>query len=112
MKLPSGVFGKAVKKARLEKNLTQEKLAELVNITHMHMKQVESERRNPSFEVLVKLVYALDLSLDSVFANSDIDETQEMKNKINLALSKCDKRELSIIYATIEAMLEEYAEKV
>ena len=52
MDLPRGLLGSAIKRARLDKNLTQEKLAEIINITPMHMKQLESERRNPSVEVL------------------------------------------------------------
>jgi transcriptional regulator with XRE-family HTH domain len=105
MDLPRGIFGKAVKKARLDKNLTQEKLAELIGITPMHMKQLESERRNPSVEVLYRLVYALDLSLDSLFSHTHDDETRELLNKINLALNRCTNHELSIVYATIEAIL-------
>ncbi len=104
MDLLRGSFGNAIKKARLGKSLTQEKLAELINITPMHMKQLESERRNPSVEVLYRLVYALDLSLDSLFSNPD-DNTQELRNKINLCLDRCNEHELQVIYATIEAML-------
>jgi len=80
MKLEYGVFGAAVKKARRAKGLTQEKLAELIDITPMHVKQLESERRNPSVAVLFKLVTVLDLSLDSLFSNTD-DDVQDIKGK-------------------------------
>jgi len=103
MSLPHGLLGSAIKKARLNKNLTQEKLAELIGITPMHVKQLESERRNPSVDVLYKLVSALDLSLDSLFFDSD-DEEQKMRNKINLSLSHCNVRKMEIAYATIEAL--------
>jgi len=104
MELERGVFGSAVKKARHEKGLTQEKLAELIEITPMHVKQLESERRNPSVAVLFKLVNALDMSLDSLFSNTD-DELQGLKDKISLCLGRCNVHELQIAYATIEAML-------
>ena len=106
MDLPGGSFGDAVKKARQDKGLTQEKLAEIIEITPAHMKQIESERRNPSVDVLYKLVFALDLSLDSLFSDSgDGDEEQRLKYKINRCLDRCSVHELSVAYATIEAML-------
>ena len=104
MELPSGTLGGAIKKARRSKKLTQENLAELVGITPMHIKQIESERRNPSIEVLFKLAYILDLSLDSLFSNTD-DGTQELRSKINLCLDRCNVRELQVTYATIEALI-------
>ena len=104
MELPRGLLGSAIKKARLGKNLTQEKLAEIINITPMHMKQLERERRNPSVEVLYRLVYALDLSLDSLFSSQD-NNTQELRNTINLGLNRCNEHELQVVYATIEALL-------
>ena len=107
-----GSLGGAIKKARVEKKLTQEKLAEKIGITPAHMKQLESERRKPSVDVLYKLVFALDLSLDSLFSNPD-DNTQEIKHRIILCLDRCSVHELQVAYATIEAMLkkEEKAEQ-
>ena len=103
MSIPHGVLGSAIKKARLDKNLTQEKLAEMIGITPMHVKQLESERRNPSVDVLYKLVTALDLSLDTLFSDNE-DAKQKLRNKILLSLGHCTVREMEIAYATIEAM--------
>ena len=106
MDLPGGSVGDAIKKARLEKKLTQEKLAELIGITPMHLKQLESGRRNPSIEVLYKLVFTLGLSLDSLFTSSgDSDELQSIKYKISLCLDRCSVHELNVAYATLEALL-------
>ena len=104
MDSPRKSFGSIMKKARLEKKLTQEKLAELISITPNHVKQLESERRKPSVKVLNKLVHILDLSLDSMFSDSN-DDLLELKNKINLCLDRCSVHELQVAYATIEAML-------
>ena len=104
MEPPRISFGSAAKKARIDKKLTQEKLAELIGITPNHMKQIESGRRNPSHDVLFRLVYALDLSLDSLSADSD-DAAKDLKYKINLCLERCSIHELQVAYATIEALL-------
>ena len=103
MELQCGLLGNAIKRARCDKNLTQEKLAEMINITPMHVQQLESERRKPSFEVLYKLVFTLDISLDSLFLGTD-DHKQELIQKINLNLSRCSSYELQVVYATVEAL--------
>ena len=112
MDSPRGSLGSAIKNARVEKKLTQERLAEIIGITPAHMKQLESERRKPSVDVLYKLVHALNLSLDSLFSNTD-DNSQDLKQRINLCLDRCSVHELQVAYATIEAMLnkEEKAEQ-
>jgi len=97
-------FGSAIKKARKEKKLTQEKLAELVDVSTKHLQQLESGRREPSVKVLQKLVFALDLSLDSIFSNSD-DELQELRDKTNICLNRFGVYELNVVYATVVALL-------
>ena len=105
MELQRGLFGSSIKKARLEKKLTQERLAEVVGITPTHLKQLESERRKPSVDVLYSLAYSLDLSLDSLLSKTQ-DGSQELRNRINLCLDRCSVHEQKIVYATIEAMLD------
>jgi transcriptional regulator with XRE-family HTH domain len=50
----------------LQKHLSQEELAELVEITPTHIKHIESEHRKPSLELLYRLVRTLNLSLDTL----------------------------------------------
>ena len=104
MEVPSGSVGSAIKKARLEKSLTQEQLAEMVDVSPMHIKQLESERRNPSSKVLLKLVHALDLPVGTILSDT-VDDTKELRDKINICLDRCSVHELKIAYATIEALL-------
>ena len=52
-------LGAALREARMEKNYTQEYLAELLNITPTHMKHIESGHRKPSIEVYFKMVEVL-----------------------------------------------------
>ena len=106
MKLQRGQLGGSIKKARNNKNLTQEELAELVGVTTEHIQQVESERRNPSSDLLLTIADTLDMSLDALLANND-DYAQELKKKINLGLNHCSTRDMEIAYTTIEAMREQ-----
>lgn len=59
-------LGEAIRAARMRKGLTQEALAELLDITPIHLKNMESSRRKPSVPLLFALMELLDLSVDTL----------------------------------------------
>ncbi|MCL2695920.1 MAG: helix-turn-helix domain-containing protein [Clostridiales bacterium] len=54
-------YREIIKKKRIEKGLSQNKLAKLVGITQPFMNEIESGRKSPSVEVLIKLCKELDI---------------------------------------------------
>ncbi len=105
MGLDIKLLGMTIKNARLEKKLTQEQLAELVGITSIHLKQLESGRRKPSIDVLYNLTLTLNFSIDSIFFPKRADGI-DLHDKIERSLSNCTLHELRVIYTTISAMTE------
>jgi len=103
MQLEIKDLGAAIKRARLEKNLTQERLAEIINITPIHIKQLESGSRKPSVDVLYKLAKTLNMSIDEVFFPEKTD-CKELIHKIQRGMSDCSEHELQVLYATLTAM--------
>ena len=59
-------LGESIRAARMRKGLTQEALAEMLDITPIHLKNMESSRRNPSVPLLFALMEILDLSVDAL----------------------------------------------
>ncbi len=97
MALPSGVLGAAIKSARLENNLSQEKLAELIDITPIHLKHLESEHRKPSVDVLFKLVEVLHISLDHLLLPEKDLPHSEIYIKARCLLEQCTEQEQEIL---------------
>ena len=64
--ISKGILGNAIRAARISNNLSQEELAELVDITPTHLKHIESEHRKPSIEVLFRLAKVLNMSVDNI----------------------------------------------
>lgn len=59
-------LGEAIRAARIRRGLTQEALAELLDITPIHLKNMESSRRNPSVPLLFRMMELLDFSVDEL----------------------------------------------
>ena len=60
-------FGARIKELRLQKNLSQEKLANLAEVDRTYMTSVENGRRNISILNIEKISLALGLSVQEFF---------------------------------------------
>lgn len=98
-------FGLTIKKARLEKRLTQEEVAEMLSITPIHIKQIEAGNRMPSVEVLYKIAITLNYSVDAAFFPEN-EDNKAMIYKIERLLRSCTPHDLCVIYATANALKE------
>ncbi len=103
MSMDKKTLGAAIKTARLENRLTQEKLAEMVGIAPSHVKQIEAGSRSPSVEVLYKLARILNFSVDDVFFPAKRDD-RDLLYKIERSLQECSVHELKVVYSTISAL--------
>ena len=61
------IFGSRVKELRLEKNLTQQELAEKINLSTNFIGMVERGERNTSVDKIFKLAKAFNISLAEFF---------------------------------------------
>lgn len=102
--LEKGALGNAIRQARINSGLSQERLAELAGITPTHLKHIESEHRKPSVEVLFRLVDVLHFSVDRLFMPA-ADEREELLHMAELLLARCSEKQLHVTIALLEAML-------
>jgi transcriptional regulator with XRE-family HTH domain len=99
-------LGAVIKNARLNKQLTQEQLAEKVGIGPRHIMAIENEGKHPSYEVLYKLIQILDISADSIFRPKTVNQSIEQEQFIREFLS-CSEREQKIVSETMRVLLRE-----
>ena len=85
-------------------------MAEIVGINTTHLSRLETGRYQPSFEVLIKLADALQVTTDYLLSDTD-DEEQEIRiqdqsfvDKIRL-LDSLDDKEKETVINVIDAML-------
>ncbi len=99
-------LGKNIQKYRKLNTITQEKLAEMIDIEINSISSIERGRYFPSPDTLVKISEALNVSLSDLFTFTSYtcaDYEKEIKNNINLM--KDDPVKLSAVNAFIKNIL-------
>ena len=102
--MEQGLLGNTIRQARIDNHLTQEQLAELVQITPTHLKHIESEHRKPSIEVLFSLASVLHFSLDALLLTNETYEHTKRKNELNLLINSCTDQELDVFIAALREL--------
>lgn len=60
------IFAENVRAERARRQLSQEKLAEMADITPEYLARIEKERYSPSLVVIANLALALNVTLDTL----------------------------------------------
>lgn len=72
-------IGKKIKDKRQQKNISQEKLAELVDVTPSYISNIESGNRIASLPTMLEIVKVLDLSLDYLLLENVTDDSDNIE---------------------------------
>ena len=75
-------MGKVARKAREDKGITQATLAEKIDVSLRTIIAIENGKRNPTFDVLYRLVHALDIPADLIFRPDNLSNTPEQEQFI------------------------------
>lgn len=56
-----------IRLARLKKRLSQEKLAEMVDISTKYLNMIENRKANPTIVIVIKICQVLEIDLNSIY---------------------------------------------
>lgn len=91
-------LGKRIAELRNKRNMTQDRLAELVNYSTNHIAKLESARTNPSFELLVSIASALNIELKELFNFPEQHTEKYIRNQLINVVNSTDYKTLKIMY--------------
>ncbi len=97
-------IGCIIKQYRIERQISQEALAEIVDITPTHLKHIESGHRRPSVEVMFSIFNTLSISFDEL--KDCINDKSLELIKINQLLEECEKEKLNTIYKITKVIVD------
>ena len=100
-------IGKRIKSAREKKGLTQEQLAEQVNLSPMHISVIERGNKLPRLETLINIANVLDVSADILLqdvVNNQIKlHTSEASNLMAQLSREDQRRVLAALHSFVES---------
>ena len=87
-------LGERIAQTRKSQKLSQEKLAELADITATNLSHIERGKIKTSIETLVAIANALNVTSNDLLCDSLNHSTQELKTQIAACLDGCTMQEL------------------
>ena len=94
-------LGRRIQQIRKSKNLTQEKLAEMIGIDTPNLSNIERGKRFVSSETLEKIIKSLDIPEKDLFDFEHIKSKDEMINSICTILNESNIKEIAYYYRMI-----------
>lgn len=103
-------FGDNVKKIRVEKNISQQELADIVGIHSTHVSRYERNMAQPSVEIAKKMAEALNVTVDTlIYGQQDEKAKNNLKDAdlLNLftKVQLLDKQDLTAVKSMLKAYI-------
>ena len=97
-------IGRRIKMTRLERELTQEQLAEITGLSTVHISNVETANTKVSLQSLVKIANALHTSIDGILYDNLTSNQHVFEGKMVEVIRDCNAHEIRVIADTAEAL--------
>ena len=101
------VAGIKIKRMRTNRGLTQEALAEIVDISQRTLCGIEMGENFCTAETLDKIIKALETTPEELFALDHIKDEKDLISEICNSVHKLKKEKLEIAYKVIKGLLKE-----
>ena len=99
-------IGSRIKEAREQAHLTQEELAEIVDISPTHMSVIERGVKTPKLATFVKIANALHLSADALLQDVVTPVTDSITAELSVRIGRLPQKEQTRILNAIRALTE------
>ena len=99
------IMSRNIKAARIERSLTQERVAELAGISPVYYCQIELGNKSPSLETLINISEALHISIDTLVYGSSAKSHQRDLEKL---FDECDEKDMAKLRKVLYTVAEEF----
>lgn len=99
-------LGKRIQEIRKSKNITQEKLAETIDMETTNLSNIERGKKFMTADTLEKIINALDVKAKDLFDFGHITTSSKLKELIIDQLDTLSKNKLQYLYKTIQNLNE------
>lgn len=100
------IMGDNIRRVRKSINMTQEKLAECIDVSSVFISQIENGARKPSLETIYNLSVVLKTPVDDLLKNVMPIETFPDFDELSLLLKNRTKSEINFATSILKELLE------
>lgn len=97
-------LGSRIRTMRLERKITQEKLAEAAGVGVTHISHIETGNSIPSLQTLVDIINALDCTADELLCMEVRESRPMLNNWLGELVADCSDSEVKLITDMVVAM--------
>ena len=106
MELDSKAIGKRIKIARIKADLTQEMLAEKIELSPTHLSNIETGTTRVSLATIVSIANGLEITVDDILCDNVVKARVQFEEDIAEILDDCDEYEIRMIKDMAAALKE------
>lgn len=99
-------IGQRIKIARIKKGITQEAIADIIDITPAHMSNVETGKTKVSLPTLIQIANALNVSVDFLLCDNVISSKVIFENEAKEIFGDCDDYEIRTLVELLKSAKE------
>lgn len=99
------LLGKRIKEIRKKRGYTQEKLAELLEISASSISKIESGIFHPSEENLENIAKVLNVEIFKLYMFDRFEEKEEIKKELLRLIDSANEKEIKLIYKIVSGIL-------
>lgn len=92
------MIGRRVKESRIQKHMSQEALAELIDLSVTYISHIETAKKQASLDSLVRIADALGVTVDNLLNGNQANDPAEYRMEFVQLFEGCTSSEKRIIY--------------
>jgi len=99
------LIGRRIAEIRSNKGMTQDLLAEKMEISPKYLSSIERGKENPTLNTLINLAQCLNVDLGLIFSFPQIEDPAKRKALITSLLSKADEDQLKLALKVLSSII-------
>lgn len=111
MALDYSIIGGRIRKSRIKKKLTQENLAEKLNVSVAFISRIERGTTHINLKRLSEICAILDIDEGTILNGTTIEAKNYLSNEFNELFKNCPKETQKLIYDIAKLIISETAKK-
>lgn len=97
-------IGSRISEFRRARKLSQFQLAELAEVTDSYISHIETGRKKPSLESLVRIASALGITLDRILLGNQVADLKDYLPEIRNLMKDCSPYEKAVILDMVKSL--------